>query len=157
MPDDGRMRIVVRKNRRELIVYHGRIMQKTYRVALGFSPFGDKQCEGDGRTPEGSFYICQKNSSSKYYVSLGVSYPSVKDAARGLQDKLITAAEHNAIVDAIENGRIPPWKTKLGGEIFIHGGGASRDWTHGCIALENPDMREIFEAVSLGTELSILP
>jgi lipoprotein-anchoring transpeptidase ErfK/SrfK len=52
---------------------------------------------------------------------------------------------------------VPPWDTRLGGEIFIHGHGASRDWTRGCIALDNEDMRELYGLVDVGTPVTILP
>ena len=125
------------------------------RVVLGFSPEGDKVRQGDGRTPEGEFYVCLKNDRSNFYLSLGLNYPSAEDAERGLRDKLITRAERNRIVRAIENKQRPPWDTALGGEIFIHGGGTESDWTWGCIALANPDVRELFDSVPMGTSVRI--
>ncbi len=68
---------------------------RTYRVGLGFSPVADKQREGDGATPEGEFYVFVKNDKSAYYLSLGVSYPNVEDAERGLRDGLITKAQYD--------------------------------------------------------------
>jgi lipoprotein-anchoring transpeptidase ErfK/SrfK len=52
---------------------------------------------------------------------------------------------------------MPPQNTKLGGEIYIHGHGAGSDWTWGCVALENEDVKELYEAVSMGTTVTILP
>src|SRR5687768_17740360 len=52
------------------------------RVALGFEPSGDKVRQGDGRTPEGDFYVCMKNDKSKFYLSLGLNYPNEEDAGR---------------------------------------------------------------------------
>jgi lipoprotein-anchoring transpeptidase ErfK/SrfK len=42
-------------------------------------------------------------------------------------------------------------------EFYIHGNGASSDWTWGCVALENEDIRELFAAVSVGTAVTIKP
>ena len=150
-------RIVVYKKARKLELYSGNNLVRTYRVGLGFNPVADKQREGDGATPEGEFYIFVKNNKSAYYLSLGVSYPNAEDAARGLRDGLITKAQHDAIVDAIRKKKAPPQYTKLGGLIYIHGNGAGRDWTLGCVALENNEMKELYDAVSVGTPVTIKP
>lgn len=150
-------RLVVKKGERKLELYDGDSLLKTYKIALGFAPEGDKETEGDGKTPLGDFYVFTKNPNSKFYLSLGLSYPSADDAARGLRDNLITQEEHDAIIAAISEKRMPPQKTRLGGEIYIHGSGASRDWTWGCVALEDEEMKEIFDAVPFGASVSILP
>lgn len=150
-------RIVVYKAERKLELYSDQALVRTYRVGLGFSPVADKQREGDGATPEGDFYIFVKNTKSAYYLSLGVSYPNTEDAARGLRDGLITKPQHAAIVKANRKKTAPPQYTKLGGLIYIHGHGASKDWTLGCVALENDDMKELFDAVSVGTPVTIKP
>ncbi len=51
---------------------------------------------------------------------------------------------------------MPPQKTKLGGEIYIHGGGNSTDWTNGCIALKDKEIKEVFDAIPIGTKVKIL-
>ena len=150
-------RIVVYKKRRQLELYSNNGIVRTYRVGLGFNPSADKIKEGDGCTPEGEFYVFTKNSKSAYHLSLGVSYPNVEDAQRGLRDKLISKQEHDAIVKAIEQGKRPPQNTALGGLIYIHGNGASRDWTLGCVALEDQHVEELFAAVSVGTPITIKP
>jgi murein L,D-transpeptidase YafK len=150
-------RIVVYKSERKLEFYSDKTLLKTYRIGLGFSPVADKVREGDGATPEGDFYVFVKNNKSAYYLSLGVSYPNVEDAQRGLRDGLITKAQHDAIVEAHRKKIAPPQYTKLGGLIYIHGNGAKSDWTWGCVALENEDMKELFDAVSVGTPVTIKP
>lgn len=150
-------KIVIRKKGRRLTLYSGERPVRRYRIGLGFNPVGDKRREGDGRTPEGRFYICQKNPTSAYYLSLGLSYPGIDDAKRGLREGLITRDEYDRIVQAIRAKNIPPWYTGLGGEVFIHGHGAKRDWTFGCIALDDDRMKELYEAVPLGTEVVIGP
>jgi murein L,D-transpeptidase YafK len=153
----GSPRVLITKSKRRLVLYSGDVEVCTYKIALGREPKGDKLSKGDGRTPEGEFYVCNRNSDSKYYLSLGLSYPNSEDAARGLADALITREQHDDIVRAIEQSGTPPWDTALGGEIFIHGGGSRRDWTMGCIALENEDIRELFEMVPVGTPVTIEP
>jgi murein L,D-transpeptidase YafK len=150
-------RIVVRKADRKLEFYSDQTLLRAYQVGLGFNPEPDKKQEGDGATPEGDFYVFVKNNRSAYYLSLGVSYPNAEDAERGLRDGLITKAQYNSILEATKKKTAPPQHTKLGGLIYIHGNGASRDWTWGCVALENEDMKELFDAVVVGTPVTIFP
>lgn len=150
-------RIVVSKARRLLELYSGERLLRSYRIGLGFSPEGDKEVEGDGRTPEGEFYVFVKNPRSSFYLSLGVSYPAPDDAERGLRAGLISRAQRDAIVAAHRARRTPPQTTRLGGQIFIHGNGASSDWTLGCVALEDEDMKELYDAVGTGAPVTILP
>lgn len=117
----------------------------------------DKEREGDGRTPEGAFYVCTRGATSRYTCALGISYPSEEDADRGLTTGLISKREHRTIAQAIHRMQRPPWNTGLGGEIMIHGGGLDGDWTAGCIALADAEMAELFDAVPLGTPVEILP
>jgi hypothetical protein len=150
-------KIVVRKGARRLTLFSGGEAVREYPVALGFNPEGDKVRQGDGRTPEGTFYVCVKNERSAFHLSLGLSYPDGEDAERGLRDRLITRGQYERITRALKRKQRPPWDTPLGGEIFIHGGGAAGDWTWGCIALENDAVRELFDAVPMGTTVRIEP
>ena len=157
LPKTENPRLIIKKGKRELLVFDGEKPVKTYKIVLGSAPVGDKEIEGDGKTPEGDFFIFTKNDKSKFFLSLGISYPSIDNAKRGLENDLISREEHDAIVEAINNKQMPPQKTKLGGEIYLHGGGTIADWTDGCIALRNEEMQELFDAVSVGTSVAILP
>lgn len=152
-----KLRIVVYKRERKLELFSDQALLKTYRVGLGFSPVTDKKQEGDGATPEGEFYIFVKNNKSSYYLSLGVSYPNLEDAERGLRDGLITKNEYESIAEALRKKIAPPQYTRLGGLIYIHGHGSASDWTWGCVALENEDIKELYDAVSVGTPVTIVP
>jgi murein L,D-transpeptidase YafK len=149
--------ILVKKGERRLLLFDGDRPLRTYRIGLGFTPTGDKTRQGDGRTPEGSFYVCVKNEASKFYRSLGLSYPDKTHAARGLRAGLINRAQHDEIISALDRRQRPPWNTRLGGEIFIHGNGSSNDWTWGCVALDDTDMKELFEAIPKGAAVVIEP
>ena len=153
----ARPRVVVEKGARRLRLYDGDELLRVRRVALGFEPSGDKEKQGDGRTPEGEFFVCMKNERSKFHLSLGLTYPNEEDAARGLRDGLITRAQADGIVRAVKAGRCPAWNTALGGEIFIHGGGSSGDWTFGCVALENTEIEELYGALPKGAPVRIEP
>jgi murein L,D-transpeptidase YafK len=150
-------RIVVYKSKRQLELYSNGAVVRTYRVGLGSNPVDDKQREGDRATPEGEFYVFTKNPKSAYYLSLGISYPNIEDAERGLRTGLITRSQHNQIVSAIKRKSGPPQYTALGGLIYIHGNGAASDWTWGCVALENEDIKELYDAVETGTPVTIKP
>jgi murein L,D-transpeptidase YafK len=150
-------KIVVRKGQRQLLLFSEDKLVRTYRIGLGLSPVGDKVRQGDRRTPEGDFYIFTKNDKSAFYLSLGVSYPNAAHAERGLRDGLITKAQYDSIMRALRAGKGPPQNTRLGGDIYIHGNGAQSDWTWGCAALENEDIRELFKAVNVGTPVTIEP
>jgi murein L,D-transpeptidase YafK len=164
---EARYRILIKKSERKLYLYAleggKEKLAKTYQIALGNNPTGTKRRQGDGATPEGDYYITHKNSRSNFYLSLGVSYPNVVDADKGLKEGLITKAQHKAIIDAINAGTKPPQNTRLGGDIFIHGGGTGklfgvvRDWTLGCVALENDEVKELFETIPVKTPVKIIP
>ena len=131
--------IVVKKSKRKLYLLSGNEIIKSYKVDLGFAPKGHKNFEGDGKTPEGAYKIDRKNENSKYYLSVGISYPNVKDQQFA---KL--------------KGKLP------GGDIFIHGTDKpfrwfQKDWTAGCIAVSNKEIREIFKLVRIGTPIFIEP
>jgi len=149
--------LVITKGKRTLVVFDGDRRIKSYKTVLGFAPKGGKEIEGDGRTPEGEFYVFTKNPESRFHLSLGVSYPGQEDAERGLREGLISQAEHDEIVAAIAEKRKPLQKTRLGGEIYIHGGGTASDWTEGCVALTNDEMTELFDAIPIGAKVTILP
>jgi murein L,D-transpeptidase YafK len=150
-------RIEVSKRKRQLVLFSNGKVVRVYRVGLGSNPKDDKRTQGDGCTPEGEFYVCSKNPRSSYYLSLGLSYPNEEDAERGLRGKLISKAQRDQIMRAIRLRSCPPWNTRLGGEVFIHGNGSATDWTLGCVALDNPNMKELFDVIPKGTPVKIRP
>ncbi len=150
-------KIVIYKSKRQLFVIDGDTIVRKYPIALGKNPKGDKTLQGDGKTPEGAYRVCIKNSRSRFYKSIGINYPTIHHAEKAFVNGLITAEEYKRIILANEQGRTPPWNTKLGGAIFIHGGGAYADWTDGCVALYNTDMDELYRIVKIGTPVYIFP
>ena len=122
-----------------MYLFENQKLVKSYRIGLGSSPVGDKKVEGDGKTPEGLYYIDRKNPKSRYFLSLGISYPNSND-----------------IAEAETLGQSP------GEDIFIHGQDRKPnllkpDWTAGCISLRNYEMREIYQNVKVGTPILIHP
>jgi murein L,D-transpeptidase YafK len=152
--------ILIEKSKRELHVLKNGEIVKTYSVALGSSPIGPKERAGDRRTPEGSYWICAKNAKSNFHKSLEISYPNITNAERGLQAHRISEGEFKKIKRANLSRSEPPQHTALGGEIYIHGGGSlrstGRDWTWGCIALDDADIDSLFAILPVGTEVKIV-
>lgn len=157
LPAAGATRIEVHKAKRQLLLVSGERTVRQYRIALGLNPVGAKERVGDRRTPEGTYYICNKNPHSRYYKSLQISYPGEGDAERGFLMGLITKNQRTRIIAALNRRGIPLSNTRLGGDIFIHGRGSKPDWTWGCVALDDPDMLELYDAVPVGTPVLIAP
>ena len=134
-PEVTRLQVV--KSRRRLYVFHHRSLLAEYKVHLGNNAEGAKQFRGDGKTPEGAYYIDRRNPRSNFHLSLGISYPNAEDFAY-----------------ARSQGRDP------GGDIFIHGDRRpddprGRDWTAGCIAVKDRQMEDIYAMVRVGTPIDI--
>lgn len=135
-------RIVVEKAARRLTLWQNGQPVRVWPIALGFAPEGDKQRQGDGKTPEGQFRIDRRNAASAYHLSLGLDYPQPEDRARA------GAAGYDP-----------------GGDIMIHGQPNAvpdglrvpGDWTAGCIALTNAQIRELWQVAPVGTAVEIRP
>ncbi len=136
--------VIVHKSERRLMLMQGDQVLRSYHVALGLAPTGDKQSEGDFRTPEGHYLLTRRNPRSNYFLSMLVSYPNDLDRA-----------------DARKLGMRP------GGAIMVHGLPndlrkpmdyySTKDWTNGCIALSNSDMIEFWLLVKSNTPIDIQP
>jgi murein L,D-transpeptidase YafK len=153
--DAAAAELIVSKSKRSLEFKEGSVSH-VFPIGLGSAPFGPKSIQGDRKTPEGTYYVTRKNPRSQFYLSLGISYPNLQDAKTGLRAGLISKNEYASIETANKERKLPPQGTRLGGDIFIHGGGASSDWTWGCIALNNEDMDFLFAHVAVGDEVTIL-
>ena len=137
-------KLVVNKSERQMLAYSNGKLIKTYKISLGGNPIGDKEFEGDKKTPEGNYIINDKNPNSGYHKNLGVSYPNEED---------------------IENAK--RLGKPVGGDIKIHGlrnrtGIISKfhrwtDWTLGCIAVTDEEIDELYNAVKIGTPIEIHP
>jgi murein L,D-transpeptidase YafK len=137
-------RIVVEKAARKLSIFRGDSRLKTYRVALGRSPVGPKEKEGDMKTPEGIYQIDSRNAQSSFHLALHVSYPSADDNARAAERGV--SAGFDIMIHGIQNGRgwmgaFHRWK----------------DWTAGCIALTDEEIEELWRVTPDGTTIEIRP
>lgn len=137
--------VLVRKSERKLYLYANNKKIKSYNISLGKQPMGHKQQEGDSRTPEGTYTLDWRNPNSRFYRSIHVSYPTIQQTRTA------------------EEAGISP-----GGAIMIHGQPNEweerirltfdkKDWTEGCIALENQDMLEVWDLIKDGTPIKIEP
>ena len=154
--------IRVIKSHQTLHVHDGDMLIRSYACITG-SNSGDKQMEGDRKTPEGRFQVVFKNPQSKFHLSLGLDYPNREDADRGREQGLLSADIYNQLIHDLQHGDMADeqvqnrvWKTPLGGEIFIHGCAEGRTGTAGCIALANPDMTELYALCPVGTTVEIV-
>lgn len=165
LPPDRRWVFVDKSER--LMVVNDLGYNERFRVALGFAPEGAKEVEGDGRTPEGEFYVCQRVLADRFHRFLGLSYPTPADASRGALAGLLQPIEVRAIHRAHRARSRPPWNTRLGGNVGIHGWGRRRsierlhalgkDWTDGCIGVTNDEIERVHAHVRLGTRVVIVP
>lgn len=136
--------LVIYKSKRQLMAFSGGQLIKTYPISLGGNPIGDKQFEGDKRTPEGTYYINSKNAHSGYHKNLGISYPNQQDIE--VSQKLNKPPGGDIKIHGIRNG--------LG---FIAKFQRWYDWTAGCIALTNQEVDELYNNVPVGTKIEINP
>ena len=149
--------VEVYKQERRLDLLADGVLVDSYKIGLGGSPEGHKQREGDQKTPEGEYYICTRNQKSRYYLSLGLSYPNGSDAKAGLDAGVITQKQYNEIETAINEKKQPDWNTALGGAIMIHGRGSGSDWTLGCIAVDDAVMDVLWACCGLKTPVTVYP
>lgn len=152
---DGRC-LVISKSSHFLELWDHGVKSHSFVIASA-QVSGDKNVEGDLKTPEGEFYICKKVPNSAYYLALALNYPTIEDAERGLRDGLISRKQYTAIKAANENEETPNWYTALGGEIEIHGKRRSTDATRGCVEMRNEDIERLYSLVSKGDKVLILP
>jgi hypothetical protein len=137
-------RVVVDKSARTLSLLRDNTVIRSYRVSLGRNPSGHKLQEGDGRTPEGLYRLDGRNARSGFYRALHVSYPSPEDSRRAAQNHVAPGGQ--IMVHGIKNGL--GWLGRLHRLV---------DWTDGCIAVTNDEMRDIWNAVATGTPIEIRP
>jgi len=137
-------KVVVEKAERKLHLLKGGVAFRSFDIALGIRPVGDKEKEGDFRTPEGNYLLDARNPDSEYFLAIHVSYPDSRDRA-----------------EARSKGVDP------GGAIMIHGQPndptrseayyRTQDWTNGCIAVSNSDMIDIWLMTAENTPIEIRP
>lgn len=151
------MRVLIWKSERKLCLMDGNAVLLCAPVGLGHAPQGKKTREGDGKTPEGVYTICLAKPDGRHGRSLGLNYPNAADAHAALRERAIGQDTFQAIANAAQENRRPPWGTALGGEICIHEGGAQEDWTQGCVALNTSDMDVLYPHHPQITQVEIRP
>ena len=137
-------KVVIEKDARVLhLVQDGEVF-RTFRIALGIRPVGDKLREGDFKTPEGRYLLDTRNPDSDFFLAIHISYLNTVDRS-----------------EARDTGYEP------GGAIMIHGQPnipthseayyRTQDWTNGCIAVSNSDMIDIWLMTGDNTPIEIKP
>lgn len=136
--------ILIEKSKRSMSIYHQDKLLKKYNIALGASPKGKKEKQGDCKTPEGEYFITSKNKSSRYHLSLTISYPNNQDKENAR--KLAVSPGDNILIHGIKShySWLGRWHTLV-------------DWTLGCVAVTNAEIEEIYSATPIGTKVEIKP
>ncbi|CDZ95921.1 MULTISPECIES: L,D-transpeptidase family protein [Pseudomonadaceae] len=137
-------KVLVVKSERQLYLLSRGVPLKSYRVSLGKQP-GPKQREGDQRTPEGLYWIDWRKTSDKFNLAMHISYPNARDLARARSEGISSPGSMIMLHGTPLDEEYPEW--------FFH----TLDWTEGCIALKNDDMREVWNLVKDGTLIEIRP
>ena len=140
--------IRIDKSEHTLELLAGGEVVRTYRVALGSGGEGPKRFEGDKTTPVGTYRVSGR-IPHLFHMFLVVSYPNDADRARYAQLKKVSG--------------VVPAGAGVGNGIGIHGvDGAEyaglhkqRDWTFGCIALDDDEIDEVARLVKDGTRIVI--
>ena len=137
-------------------------VETLHSIAIGRGGAGLKTHRGDNITPYGNYRIGWVGEKSSFRRFFGLTYPSVDDAEKALSRRIIDRPTYDRIVTAHQFNQIPPQNTPLGGQIGIHGLGRANarihevfDWTHGCIALTNPQIDHLSQLVETGTVVKI--
>lgn len=165
MASDAIELVVVRSENTLLVRKNDRTL-RSFKVALGSGGRQPKMLEGDRKTPKGSYRILDVRRSDRFYLFMHLDYPNMDDAKQALQDGRITRAQYRKILGAFIYNEPPPQNTPLGGAIGIHGIGEETqekldihkvaNWTQGCIAMRNSEIRELAMWVEKGTAVTIV-
>lgn len=139
-------RIVVEKALRKMTLYSKNEVVAIYDISLGSAPEGHKAQQGDGRTPEGKYTISHKNEKSKYHFSLKISYPNNQDILNARRKQVNPGGD--IMIHGYPNA-MPDWL----GNLLLK----NKDWTDGCIAVNNKEIEEIWSYVKVDTPIEILP
>jgi len=135
--------IIIKHERKLYLMRQGEVLEWFW-VALGRHPVGQKTKIGDGRTPEGVYWIDGRDDNSDFYRAMWLSYPNSADRERARQQGVNPGG--GIMIHAVPEGYEPTGP----GERMI-------DWTDGCIAVTNADMDEIWARVRDGTRVEIRP
>ncbi len=155
--------VVIDKAKHRIFLYEQGAVTGSFPVSLGIDYSSPKRRRGDGSTPEGRYHVTYKKQGSKYHKFLGISFPNEVDAWLGLRAGLISLRQYHSIADALSDGVSSPAYTSLGGGIGIHGGGVYRnnckynvrDWTRGCVAVDDQAMDVIYSFCDVGDSVVI--
>jgi hypothetical protein len=162
-PLPERRTIVIDKAKQNLVLFRDGRQRAEFPASFGIDPDSDKYKAFDAATPEGLYFITYKKSKSRFHRLLGLSYPNLMNAEKGLADRVISLTEYHRIRDDIRKSRWTSCDTGLGCNIAIHGGGVfkyfgktkERDWTEGCIALNDKDIEKLFDSCRSGDPVVI--
>jgi len=160
---DQTTRIEVNTTEMSLTVWSGNKAIRHFRdIAVGSGGVSAVHYQGDESTPLGEYTVLWINRDSPFDNFIGLNYPTRSHADLALQAGRLSLDDYRHIADASRHNSRPPFNTPLGGRIGIHGIGlGSRqvheaiNWTNGCVALTNEEVRELLQWVHVGTKVTI--
>ena len=152
--DTQRLYLAVMEGEEELRIFEN--------IAIGSNGPSLARTRGDETTPLGEFTITEIRRSKRFELFMAFNYPNRDHAERAFLEERIGAEEYWDLRRDLDEGRPPPQDTSLGGQLGIHGLGQSSpevhkavNWTDGCIALTNEQVKELMDFVRVGTRVSI--
>ncbi len=165
-------RLVINKTVNNAII---RLNQITFNCLIGHAGIGQKSREGDGLTPVGrwklvyflyrsdriskprsqlpGFAIKQQDSwndrsgSRNYNLPLAITLPNSSES--------LWRADHLYDIVVILNHNSRPAIPGRGSAIFMHLHGPDSNYTHGCIALNQPDLLKVLGCCGPKTDIII--
>jgi murein L,D-transpeptidase YafK len=121
----------------------------SYRVAIGPGGAGYKQQEGDLVTPVGSYHIVL-HAQTRWHEFMLIDYPNAADRVRFAE---------------LKRSGLLPREATIGGNVGIHGSPTQLeskathkqyDWTLGCVALDDDEIKDLAGKVRDGTAVEIV-
>lgn len=150
------------KDRRLSVVRGHRVIHEIPHFAIGINGAVDLRTRGSAMTPKGEFRVERINPNSRFATFIGINYPNPRVADQALARGLITPEEALQIHRHYRQYRLSYPDTSLGGHIGIHGLGNRDpflnqrvDWTEGCLAVENDQVRLLHSLVEIDTPVLI--
>ena len=138
------------------------VLVRFHNISIGSGGAAESHRRGDATTPRGIFHVTWVDRHSRFNTFYGLDYPSARIAWGAYVEGKISEAEYDAIIRALRRHGRPPEETALGGQIGIHGVGMGDpgvqqtvNWTSGCVAVTNREIRLLARWMHVGTKVVI--
>jgi hypothetical protein len=168
VPQQEAKLLVVSHQTYKMRLYETGKMFGEYDVSFGQSK-GQKQAEGDNKTPKGMYFVIQKHRGKfdgtygGYYGGhwIKINYPNKYDAALGRETGKVTPQQAEKIAANWQMRAPTAENTGLGGGIGFHGwikewrNDGPRHLSWGCVVMHIYDISRLYDALPQGTMVVI--